>query len=74
MVVSSLDILKLGQSGYVPSERDRACSSYTKCYHHSKSAINPSMVINIMHYLFPTISLLFNHAGCHTMSASPIAT
>ncbi|KAK1375916.1 Acetyltransferase component of pyruvate dehydrogenase complex [Heracleum sosnowskyi] len=36
-------ILELGV-GYVPSERDRARSSYTKFYNHSKSAINSSMV------------------------------
>ncbi|KAL1829291.1 hypothetical protein ACET3Z_007703 [Daucus carota] len=40
-------IVKLGQLGYVPLERDRACSSSTStlnCYNHSKSAINQSMV------------------------------
>lgn len=79
MVVSSLDIRKLGQLAYVPLERDRACSSYTsttKCYNHSKSAINTSMVIKPMHYLFPTFNpcafslLLFDQAWCHTMSLS----
>lgn len=83
MVVSSLDIWKLGQLGHVPLERDRACSSYTsttKCYNHRKTAINLSMVIKPMHHLFPTSNpcafslLLFDHAGCRTMSISHIAS
>ncbi|XP_017236425.1 dihydrolipoyllysine-residue acetyltransferase component 2 of pyruvate dehydrogenase complex, mitochondrial [Daucus carota subsp. sativus] len=40
-------IVKLGQLGCVPLERDRArssCTSTLNCYNHSKSAINQSMV------------------------------